>query len=392
MVAVPEAHVTKPVLDGALEAVTRLNEQLIKSGASPTSHQLIERGAEWRPEKPGDEHFDHGALIARRGFGDCDDWAPLHAATLRASGKDPGATAIVRKSGEKRWHAIVRRSDGTIEDPSLAAGMPGPGASNIHGAWVPVMRGTSHAVSGGSYIATPQLALRPEIDRWGEVESWQARTDLPWHWAPGNTPADLAMVTLHRSPVSSQALVGAVRGAFDLGLASGDVHPENLKRLSAIAEACEGASWEDIAQAYGPEHANAAGALVEGFFGKALRKLGKIAKGAGKLAMKGVRAASPIASLIPGGSLATSAFNMADKALKGCVKKQKHVPPEHRAPLLVSTAPAPPQRPAASPFGGGGWLPYPYPLPYPVPGWGGASGSAASSPQPGAAWPPRGRR
>jgi hypothetical protein len=170
------------------------------------------------------------------------------------------------------------------------------------------------------------------------------------------------------------------------------VHPENLKRLSAIAEACEGASWEDIAQAYGPEHANAAGALVEGFFGKALRKLGKIAKGAGKLAMKGVRAASPIASLIPGGSLATSAFNMADKALKGSVKKQKHVPPEHRAPLLVSTAPAPPQRPAASPFGGGGWLPYPYPLPYPVPGWGGASGSAASSPQPGAAWPPRGRR
>mgnify|MGYP003525212302 CR=1 FL=1 len=37
MIAIPEANVKKPVLDGALEAVTRLNEDLIRSGASPTS-------------------------------------------------------------------------------------------------------------------------------------------------------------------------------------------------------------------------------------------------------------------------------------------------------------------------------------------------------------------
>jgi hypothetical protein len=83
--AIPEASVKAPVLNAALEAVTRLNEDLIKKGVSPTSYQLIEKGARWQPEKPGAEHFDHGAIINERGHGDCDDWGPLHAATLRAS-------------------------------------------------------------------------------------------------------------------------------------------------------------------------------------------------------------------------------------------------------------------------------------------------------------------
>ncbi|HEY0465278.1 MAG TPA: hypothetical protein VGC79_13775, partial [Polyangiaceae bacterium] len=279
-IAVPETHVTKPVLDGALEAVTRLNEQLIKKGDSPTSDQLIAAGAKWEPEPPGDEHFDHGALIAARKKGDCDDWAPLHAATLRVTGEDPGARAIVKKSGPKRWHAIVQRSDGSIDDPSSDAGMPGPGmaTNGVRGSWVPPIRERLHGV-GGTFVSTPSLALRPIADRKGQIESWQARADLPWHWQPGNSPSDLAMVTLHRSPVSDQAVVGAVLGAFKLGVASGYADPEHLKRMSAIAEACEGAPWEEIAEVYGVEHANAASGIVEGFFGKALRKLGKVAKG-----------------------------------------------------------------------------------------------------------------
>lgn len=334
VVAVPEAHVTKPVLDGALEAVTRLNEQLIKSGASPTSRQLIAKGAEWRPEKPGAEHFDHGALIAERGHGDCDDWAPLHAATLRVTGEDPGALAVVKKSGPKRWHAIVRRSDGTIDDPSLAAGMPGPARTvGVMGATLPAMRQRLHGV-GGTFIATPHLALRPVPDRFGQVESWQARADLPWHWQPGDSPADVAMVTLHQSPVSDQAVVGAVRGAFRLGLASGYADPEHLKRMSAIADACEGAEWEDLAEMYGPEHATAAGALVEGFFGKVFKKLGK---GLGKIAKGALKVATPLAtSLIPGAGLAKAAFDMASPAMKGLVTSRKHKPPGQREPLRIS--------------------------------------------------------
>jgi hypothetical protein len=389
-IAIPEAHVSAPVLNGALETVTRLNEQLIRAGASPTSYELLQKGATWKPEPPGQEHFDHGGIIAERGNGDCDDWGPLHAATLRVLGIDPGAKSVVRKSGPKRWHATTIRSDGTEDDPSLKAGMPGPAKQvGARGPTVPLMFPTRHAV-GGTFIATPHLALRPVADRHGQLESWQARADLPWHWRPGDSPAETAMVSLHQSPVASNAIVGAVRGAFRVGLASGTAHPEHLRRLSAIADACEGCSWEELARLYGPQHADAAAVVVGSFFGKAFKRLGKIAKGA-------VKFAAPALSLIPGGSIATAAFNMASPALKKSVLQQKHVRPVQRKPLVLSRE-APAARRAslaqtsavprgAMPPGPGGatqWLPYPYPLPYPVPGWGAPGGGAA----PGVAWPP----
>lgn len=334
-IAVPESHVSKPVLDAALEAVTRLNESMLEKGETPTDEQLIAQGAKWKPEPPGQEHFDHGGIIAKRGDGDCDDWAPLRAARLRVTGEDPGARAEVRKSGAKRWHATVYRSDGSEDDPSLDAGMPGPArAVGALGAWVPVMRPTVHGVNG-SFIATPHLALRPVADRHGQIESWQARADLPWHWRPGNSPADLAMVTLHQSPVSSQAIVGAVRGAFRLGCVSGLADEDQLVRLSAIDDAINGASYEELAEQWGPEAANAASAVVGSFFGKAFKKLGKGLKGGLKFVTK-----NPLAklatSVIPGAGLATAAFNMASPALQKSVMKQKHVPAAKRQPVRIS--------------------------------------------------------
>ena len=328
-VAIPEAHVKKPVLDAALEAVTRLNEDLIATGKSPTSRQLIAQGARWEPEKPGDEHFDHGGLISARGHGDCDDWAPLHAATLRVTGEDPGAKAIVRKSGPKRWHAIVQRSNGTIDDPSLAAGMPGPGTLGVIGASLPMMTRPERANVSGTFIATPHLALRPMGGRHGQVESWQARTDLPWHWHPTGTPSDLAMVTLHQSPVSSQAVVGALRGAWQLGMASRTAHPEQLKRLSALADACEGCPYEELEQRYGKQHADAAAATVGAFFGKAFRGIKRFAK----------KAISPLAkgalSFVPGAGLASLALSAASPALKKHVARAKHLPPPQRESALA---------------------------------------------------------
>lgn len=338
-IAIPEEHVTKDVLDGALEAVTRLDSQLIKAGQVPTDEQLINAGAIWKPEPPGQEHFDHGGEIARRGWGDCDDWAPLRAARLRVTGEDPGARAVVRKTGEKRWHATVIRSDGSEDDPSLDAGMPGPRVVGQRGAWLPTMRERVHGV-GGTFVASPHLAVRPIPDRHGQVESWQARVDLPWHYQPGNSPADIAMVTLHQSPVADQAVVGAVLGALELGEASGFADADHLDRMEAIAAGCDGASWEEIAAEYGEDHANAVGALVEGFFGKALKGLGKVAKGAVKFATK-----NPLGKLamsaIPGGSIATAAFNAASPALQRSVAKQSHLPPEQRAPLQLSPMSAP---------------------------------------------------
>jgi hypothetical protein len=264
-IAIPEAHVTKPVLDAALESVTRLNEQMIKGGA-PTSHQLLEQGAKWKPEPPGQEHFDHAGILAQRGWGDCDDWAPLHAATHRVKRTDPGAKAVVVRSGPHMWHAVVERSDGTIEDPSKAAGMGPHGARGVHGAAVPLMHPPS-SVSGYAE-ARPTLAIRPT------PRGYQARVDVPWHnyvrgddGGEGLSPSDYALAALHSAPVADTALVGAIMGAIDLADAGGYANPEHLARLHAVKDACEGCPHEELCHRYGPEHAAAATQLVGSFFG-----------------------------------------------------------------------------------------------------------------------------
>ena len=266
-IAIPEAHVTKPVLDAALESVTRLNEQLLERGDTPTGHQLIEQGAQWRPEPPGQEHFDNGAILAQRGWGDCDDWAPLHAASLRKTKEDPGAKAEVVRSGPNMWHAIVKRSNGKIDDPSKAAGMGTNGYgghSGVHGACLPLMNAPG-AVVGGAYIVRPGVAVRPA------PQGYQARVDLPWHWkeklTDPLTPTDYAMTALHTAPVAPMALVGALEGAIDLGVCGGFADPEHLVRLSAISDACQGCDFHELCRKYGEQHAQAAQQVVGSFFG-----------------------------------------------------------------------------------------------------------------------------
>jgi hypothetical protein len=134
-IAIPEEEVKAPVLDAGLEVTTRLDEDLIAAGKVPMFRDASPGSAiVWKPEPPGAEHFDHAARVLARGNGDCDDLAPWHAASLRQSGEDPGARAIVYQSGPNRWHAVVRRSDGSIDDPSLEAGMrPAGPVSGVSG-------------------------------------------------------------------------------------------------------------------------------------------------------------------------------------------------------------------------------------------------------------------
>lgn len=262
-IAIPEAHVSKPVLDAALEAVTRLNEQLIDGGA-PTSHQLIEQGAKWKPEPPGQEHFDHAGILAQRGWGDCDDWAPLHAATLRKTGQDPGAVAEVIRTGPHLWHAVVKRSDGSHDDPSKAAGMPSGGVQALHGATLPLMNAPGSVV-GGTYVVRPSLAVRPHPN------GYQARVDLPWHWREQldspPTASDYAMAALHSAPTAHTALTGAIIGAVELANAANIADPEHVQRLCCIAEACEGMPYDELEERWGPEHAAAGMQIVGSFFG-----------------------------------------------------------------------------------------------------------------------------
>jgi hypothetical protein len=320
---------------------------LLEKGVVPPFRTAV-NAVRWKPEPPGDEHFDHAAVVLGRGWGDCDDLAPWHAASLRATGQDPGARAFVKKSGPNRWHAVVRRSDGSVDDPSKEAGM-GQRTNGVLGGALPMMMRPSSVVGEvGTYVARPQLALRPVFDRTGQPEAWQARADLPWHWVPGKSPTDVAMVSLHASPVSSQAVAGACEGLINLGEAN-DVDDEILARAACISDAVQGASWDELEEVYGPEHATAAGQLVGSFFGgltKPFRKLGRkltrpiTRSGVFKSLKRGYESASPyLTAAFP----ATAAFrDLASAAQSGdpmAVMKARMMPGAQSAREAFSTVP-----------------------------------------------------
>ena len=334
-IAIPEPHVSKPVLDAGLEAVTRLDEQMIAAGEVPSFERGLRYGVKWRPEPKGDEHFDSADRVLARRMGDCDDLAPWHAASLRVSGEDPGARAVVRRSGPKRWHAVVLRSDGSIDDPSLRAGMKAgvaPMPHGVMGAVVPAMIAPS-AVVGGAYIVRPQIALRPVHDQ------IQARADLPWTHDQGGPASshNLSMTALHRSPVAATALTGAINDVCDLALCSGIGRGDHIERLQCIADACQGASFDDLVHVYGEDHAEAASAVVGSLFGKLGRGLGKLARGA--------------VSFVPGGNLALSAVDTG----RGLLHHKHHgaAPPDQTlAPAQPGASPGASARPQRAPVPG----------------------------------------
>lgn len=69
------------------------------------------------------EEFVTAPLVVARGVGDCDDLGGYRAAELKLAGED--ARAFARRSAAG-WHVVVRRADGSIEDPSAKLGMPLP--------------------------------------------------------------------------------------------------------------------------------------------------------------------------------------------------------------------------------------------------------------------------
>jgi hypothetical protein len=226
----------KSALDAALESVTRTVSSLVRNGHAPPAAGQIKAGrVKWHPEPPGDEHFDLPSTIMGRGWGDCDDLAPWHAGSLRAAGIDPGARAIVKKSGPQRWHAVVRRSDGTIEDPSLHAGM-GKGVN-----------GDAGVIGGYGAIAPPMsadgrlcLAICPSRDP-AHPNIWFARCDVPdqlepWDWS--STSA---------SNHPKKAVLKAIRGMRQV--AGADMAEEDEARLGAFHDLIMGCHPQEVGDA-----------------------------------------------------------------------------------------------------------------------------------------------
>lgn len=221
--AVPEAHVTPEIINAALEATTRTDEELIRSGVVPTAREAIAGGVKWRPEPPGDEHFDAATTVMQRGHGDCDDLASWHSASLRVTGEDPGATTQVVPSGPNAWHAVTVRSDGAIDDPSAAAGMYDyyrfpvqPRLDRGHNQ--PHIR---HTVVGDAYVA---------------------RCDVPWKHT------GLAISGHGWGQTWADAVRDAVHGPYVMGQAAGIVDPAHLAQLMALHALLSEADPAEVAE------------------------------------------------------------------------------------------------------------------------------------------------
>jgi len=130
-------------------------------------------------------------------------------------------------------------------------------------------------------------------------------------------------------------VTGACEGLIALGEAN-DVDEEILDRAAAIADACEGASWEELAGEYGPENATAAGQVVGSFFKKLSRGIKKAGRGLAKGALK---FAPDAMAFVPGvGPVASAAFRHASPMLQKALMKQKHKPRSQRSPLAAQSA------------------------------------------------------
>ena len=239
-IAIPDRHVSEGVLNAGLEAVTRVDEALIKEGSAPTFSDAIRQGVRWQPEPPGQESFDHAMKVAARGWGDCDDLAPHRAASLRVSGQDPNAKAVVYKSGPGRWHAIVQRGDGRLEDPSRTAGMSVREGSRAAGIAPAVVGAMGKVVVGG--------AVRPFVAVRRDDTGYLARVDVPI-----DDSACLSCVQAGRSP--SHALAGCMAGACMVGGASEMVDEDTLDKMWAMQGLMKGAPLKEVAQVVGAEAA-----------------------------------------------------------------------------------------------------------------------------------------
>lgn len=113
-------HVIKLILD----AQVKINQIYLRTHSVPP---LYKSGVRYQNE-PVDGSCEEFATIEpvyTRGWGDCDDLAPWRCAELRNNGEKAKIRIQWKrqKSGRKLFHIVVRRGDGSIEDPSRILGM-----------------------------------------------------------------------------------------------------------------------------------------------------------------------------------------------------------------------------------------------------------------------------
>src|SRR6267142_3402681 len=215
-VAVPDHLLDAGTLDALLEAVTRAGARQIARREAPDFRTMLRRGlVKWKPEHFTDgEHFDLPALTSRRRWGDCDDLGPWLAASLRASGDDPRARAVARRSGPNRWHVRTELGNGQIVDPSRWAGMGRRASVSGEEPSIRALGAAPFAMPGYGAIGV----------RRGPHGVWWARCDLPW--------ADSHLASIFPGVHPESALMHAVQGALSCSDGCSPEHAEYADQLA----------------------------------------------------------------------------------------------------------------------------------------------------------------
>lgn len=109
-----------------IEALVKVNQRWLKQHPIGTGPQytppFYESGVIYRPEKT--EEWRDIPTVLKAGWGDCEDLAAWRIAELRHMGQQAWPHIRWReKDGRTIYHALVKRADGRIEDPSSARGM-----------------------------------------------------------------------------------------------------------------------------------------------------------------------------------------------------------------------------------------------------------------------------
>lgn len=115
MKVVIHAPATRATLGALAKGLVALNREILKRETLPP---LYSRGAgvHYKPEGAGRERWQTALQVMGAGYGDCEDLAAWRAAELQNRGELARVTIV--RTGPRRFHAVVRRGDGSIEDPS----------------------------------------------------------------------------------------------------------------------------------------------------------------------------------------------------------------------------------------------------------------------------------
>lgn len=105
-------------MEAASQGIVALNRAIMRRQPLPP---LYRSNVRYQKESLGSENWRTADEVYRLGYGDCEDLANYRTAELQLEGEL--ATTKIRRTGFRKFHAVVRRENGRIEDPSRRLGM-----------------------------------------------------------------------------------------------------------------------------------------------------------------------------------------------------------------------------------------------------------------------------